>query len=221
MMKGLSMFVLPELRYSYEALEPTISGETMRLHHDRHHARYVAVLNELTADTPLARESLEAVIKQAAIQGERKLFNNAGQAWNHAFFWESMTGEGRAPSGRLFDAIHDGFGSLEALGARFQSEGAAHFGSGWVWLVAKGKALAVTTTHDAETVITEPDVIPLLVCDVWEHAYYLDHKNDRAAFLSSWWRTLPNWAFAEQQFEAAAGAGRPWSYPQPTSGAKA
>lgn len=210
------MFQLPDLPYPYEALEPTISAATMHLHHDKHHARYVAVVNELTAKVAAVRP-LEALVSQAAIDGERKLFNNAGQAWNHAFFWESMTGERRAPSGPLLDAIHADFGSLEALGAKFQSEGAAHFGSGWVWLVAKGAALAVTTTHDGDSVITEPGVTPLLVCDLWEHAYYLDHKNDRAAFLAGWWDKLANWAFAERQFAAASGDRPAWAYPTPTA----
>lgn len=211
------MFQLPDLPYPYEALEPMISAATMRLHHDKHHARYVAVVNELVGDKPAARASLEALVSQAAIEGQRKLFNNAGQAWNHGFFWQSMTGGYRAPSGALLDAVVAAFGSLEALGARFKDEGAAHFGSGWVWLVAKGSALAVTTTHDGEGVITEPGVTPLLVCDLWEHAYYLDHKNDRAGFLTGWWDRLANWSFAEEQFGAACGDGQAWTYPPPSA----
>ena len=209
------MFELPDLPYPYEALEPTISAATMRLHHDKHHARYVTVVNEMTTASAAGREPLEALVTRAAIGGERKLFNNAGQAWNHGFFWQSMTGQWRAPSGGLLDAIHQAFGSLEALGAKFQGEGAGHFGSGWVWLVAKGEALAIVTTHDGESVITEPGVTPLMVCDLWEHAYYLDHKNDRAAFLAGWWDRLANWSFAEQQFAAALGDGQAWTYPAP------
>lgn len=207
------MYQLPALPYPYEALEPVISAATMRLHHDKHHARYVTVVNELTSGA----EGLEAVVRDAAAQRARKLFNNAGQAWNHAFFWRSMTGQYRAPSGRLVEAVHAAFGSLEGLGSKFKDEGAAHFGSGWVWLIAKDKALAVVTTHDGECVITQPGVTPLLVCDLWEHAYYLDHKNDRAGFLAGWWDRLVNWEFAEQQFAAALGEREPWSYPAPTT----
>lgn len=210
------MFQLPNLPYPYEALEPTISTATMRLHHDKHHARYIAVVNELTSASATNPQSLEILVREAAMEGQRKLFNNAGQAWNHGFFWQSMTGEYRAPSGKLLDAVQAAFGSLEALGARFKEEGAGHFGSGWVWLVAKGKTLAVTTTHDGETVITEPGVTPLLVCDLWEHAYYLDHKNDRAGFLTGWWDRLANWSFAERQFAAASGEGPAWTFPSPT-----
>jgi len=210
------MFQLPDLPYPYEALEPTISSATMRLHHDKHHARYVAVVNELTCGSVMKRQSLELLVREAAIEGQRKLFNNAAQAWNHGFFWQSMTAEYRAPSGKLLDAALAAFGSLEALGARFRDEGGAHFGSGWVWLVARGETLAVTTTHDGESVITEPGVTPLLVCDLWEHAYYLDYKNDRAGFLTGWWDRLASWSFAERQFAAASGEGPTWTFPTPT-----
>lgn len=203
------MFELPDLPYAYDALEPTLSAATLHLHHDKHHARYVAVVNELQPGTGA---SLERIVLEASANGQRKLANNAGQVWNHSFFWASMTSAFRAPSGRLFDAIQRDFGSLAALGGEFKDAGAGHFGSGWVWLVAKEGAVAVVTTHDGDTLLAESGVVPLLVCDVWEHAYYLDHRNDRAAFLDGWWARLANWAFAERQFAAALGDGAAWRF---------
>jgi Fe-Mn family superoxide dismutase len=204
------MFVLPDLPYAYEALEPTMSAETLRFHHDKHHAAYVKVLNELLGDTP--SESLEAVIRQA---GPGKLFNNAAQAWNHAFFWESMTPETRAPSGDLAAAVDAAFGGLAGLKEAFVKEGVGHFASGWVWLVAEGSALKVISTHDADDTLTKPGMTPLLVCDLWEHAYYIDKRNDRKAFLEGWFDALPNWGLAERQFAAAGGQGEVWTYPKP------
>jgi Fe-Mn family superoxide dismutase len=205
------LFKLPDLPYAYEALEPTISAATLHLHHDKHHARYVTVVNELVKGG--ADWTLEAVILESTAKGDRKLADNAGQAWNHGFFWESMASAYRVPSGKLLDAIQRDFGSLDALAAKFKEAGAGHFGSGWVWLVAKAGKVSVVTTHDGDTVVTDKEAVPLLVCDVWEHAYYLDHKNDRAGFLAGWWSGLANWRFAEAQFAASLGEGTRWRYP--------
>ena len=203
------MFTLPELPYGYEALQPTMSAETLHLHHDKHHARYFTVTNEILAGQDAG--SLEDVIVKAAQDGEKKLFNNAAQAWNHTFFWNAMTPQKAAPAGALADAIA-AFGGLDALKAKFTEEGAAHFGSGWVWLAAKDGQLSIVQTHDGENLLTR-DLTPLLVCDLWEHAYYVDYRNDRAAFLKAWFDALPNWAFAEQQFAAAQGKGSAWRHP--------
>ena len=209
------MYPLPDLPYGYGDLAPVISDTTLRTHHGKHHARYVQVTNELLsragADRPLEEE-----IRRAHAKGDAKLFNNAAQAWNHGFFWECMRPSGAPPRGDLVKAIDATFGSLADLRKIFTTEGAGHFGSGWVWLTLSGEALAVTSTHDAATPLTSPGVTPLLVCDVWEHAYYLDHKNDRVGFLDAWWDRLANWDFAERQYSAALTGAPGWRYPLAT-----
>jgi Fe-Mn family superoxide dismutase len=205
------MFTLPALPYGYDALQPAMSAETLHLHHDKHHARYFAVTNEILADKPSG--SLEDVIVKAAKDGDKKLFNNAAQAWNHTFFWNSMTPQKTAPTGALLDAITTSFGGLDGLKAKFVEEGAAHFGSGWVWLAAdKAGALKIVQTHDGENLLTG-DLTPLLVCDLWEHAYYVDYRNDRAAFLKAWFDALPNWTLAASQLDAVKGLGKAWTHP--------
>jgi Fe-Mn family superoxide dismutase len=206
------MIQLPPLPYAHDALEPVLSETTLRTHHGKHHARYVEVTNTLADKAGLAALPVEDLIRQAAMSPDRKLFNNAAQAWNHAFFWNAMAPSNRPPAGPLAEAIVAAFGGLDELRARFLEEGAGHFGSGWVWLAAEGGRLGVFSTHDADTVVTR-SVTPLLVCDLWEHAYYLDHKNDRAGFLGQWWDRLANWDFAEMQFAADAGRGAAWTYP--------
>ena len=207
------MFTLPDLPYGYDALQPTMSSETLHLHHDKHHARYFTVMNEILAGKGGDAGSLEDVVIKAAKDGEKKLFNNAAQAWNHTFFWFCMTPDKAAPSGDLAAAIDASFGGLEGLKTKFVDEGFSHFGSGWVWLAAdKSGALSIVQTHDGENLLTK-DLTPLLVADLWEHAYYVDYKNDRAAFLKAWFDALPNWAFAAQQLAAAKGQGAVWTHP--------
>jgi len=204
------MFKLPDLPYAYDALTPILSAETLRFHHDKHHAAYVAALNDLLPDGD--RRPLEQVIREAP---PGKLFNNAAQAWNHAFFWDSMTPDRPAPGSALTAAIAAAFGTLEDLKTRFVAEGVGHFGSGWVWLIVENGALSVISTHDAHGALSRSGVTPLLVCDLWEHAYYLDHQNDRKGFLSAWFDALPNWTLADAQLAAAGGDGTAWRYPDP------
>jgi Fe-Mn family superoxide dismutase len=206
------MIQLPALPYSYDALEPVLSEACLRIHHDKHHAKYVQVTNALASGAGSAGRTLEDLIRQGDVAPDRKLFNNAAQAWNHAFFWNCMAPGPSRPGGALARAIDASFEDLGRLRQAFIDDGAAHFASGWVWLAAKGDHLCVFSTHDAETVVTR-DVTPLLVCDLWEHAYYLDHKNDRAGFLALWWDRLANWDFAEAQFAAEHGKGAAWRYP--------
>ncbi len=201
-------FRLPELPYAYDALAPTISAETMHVHHDKHHKKYVDTLNELLAADGAPKGSLEDVVRAA---GPGKLYNNAGQAWNHAFFWESMAPDDVPPSEAWRGPIGE-FGGWDKLRDAFVAEGAGHFASGWVWLTAKDGRLALASTHDAASFDKLEGATPLLVCDVWEHAYYLDHKQDRQGFLEQWFDTLADWAFAETQWTAAAGGG-PWRCP--------
>jgi Fe-Mn family superoxide dismutase len=204
------MYTLPDLPYAYEALQPTISAETLHFHHDKHHAAYVTALNGLLNGDD--KGSLENVIRDAA---PGKVFNNAAQAWNHAFFWDCMSPEKTAPGAELSAAITETFGDLASLKTAFVAEGIGHFGSGWVWLVAQDGKLKLISTHDAAGPVTEDGMTALLVCDVWEHAYYLDHQNNRKGFLEAWFDALPNWTLADAQFAAAKGAGQGWRYPAP------
>jgi Fe-Mn family superoxide dismutase len=205
------MFALPPLPYSEDALEPVIGSETMHTHHGKHHKTYVDTLNTLLAEKGEAPESLEAVVRKS----EGKLFNNAAQAWNHAFFWECMTPQPQAPEGDMARAIEAAFGDLAKLKEAFVAEGVGHFASGWVWLVLREGELAVISTHDAANPLTQTGVTPLLVCDLWEHAYYLDYKNLRRAFLEKWFDGAANWAFADAQYAAALGKGEAYRYPKP------
>lgn len=206
------MFTLPDLPYGYDALQPTMSSETLHLHHDKHHARYFAVTNDLLKDRQ-GVGSLEEVVVKAAKNGEKKLFNNAAQAWNHSFFWACMTPSKGQPEGELKAAVDAAFGGLDGLKTKFVEEGGAHFGSGWVWLAAdRSGALSIVQTHDGEDLLTT-GLTPLLVCDLWEHAYYVDYRNDRAGFLKAWFDALPNWALAARQLAAAKGQGEVWKHP--------
>ena len=207
------MFILPKLPYDYAALEPAMSADTLRTHHDKHHKAYVEKTNELAAKAGLDGRALEDVVREAQRKSDAKLFHNAAQAWNHAFFWECMTPETGAPSGGLTSAIDRAFGSLEAFKDAFVTEGAEHFGSGWAWLVAGSEGLKVISTHDADDTLIKDGLFPLLTCDLWEHAYYLDYKNDRKTFLQRWLDEVANFAFAERQLAACDGQGTGFRYP--------
>jgi superoxide dismutase, Fe-Mn family len=205
------MFKLPPLPYEYDALEPTISAETLEFHHDKHHKAYVDKTNQMLKDEGRTAATLEEVVKSS--QG--KLFNNAAQAWNHAFFWECMTGERQAPAGKLAEAITSAYGDLAGLKKAFVEEGANHFASGWAWIIAdESGQLKVISTHDADTPIAHGQT-PILVCDVWEHAYYLDYQNDRKSFIEEWFDKVANWRFAENQLRALMGQGELFRYPAP------
>jgi Fe-Mn family superoxide dismutase len=207
------MFILPELPYAASALAPTMSEDTVRTHHEKHHAKYVDTTNQLIAKLGLTPASLEEVVLQSHDKGEKKLFNNAAQAWNHGLYWVSMTPERSAPTGDLAEAIERDLGGLAGLREKFVAEGVDHFASGWVWLVVQDEKLKVISTHDADDTLVHPGLKPLIVCDLWEHAYYLDTKNDRKAFLERWFDQLANWSFAGSQFEAARSGAKGWTYP--------
>jgi superoxide dismutase, Fe-Mn family len=209
------MFKLPDLPYPSDALSPVLSDVQMRTHHDKHHAKYVETLNGMLSQAGETPSSLEEVVKSAAGGTNKKLFNNAAQAWNHAFFWECMSPQAARPSGELASAIDQAFGGLDQLKTKFVEEGANHFASGWAWIVYKDGGLQVTSTHDAATPIAE-GATPILTCDVWEHAYYVDYKQDRKGFLEQWFDKLVNWSFVEQQYAAAKSGGEGYRYPAPT-----
>jgi superoxide dismutase, Fe-Mn family len=209
------MFDLPPLPYDDDALEPTISAETLQFHHGKHHKAYVEKTNKLAGEAGLEGRPLEEVVREAKKRGDASLFNNAAQAWNHAFFWRCMTPEAGGPSGDLAQAIDQAFGSLEEFKAAFAKEGAGHFGSGWVWLVTGADGLKVISTHDADDTLVREGLFPLLVCDLWEHAYYLDYQNDRPGFLKAWLDKVVNWEFAARQLAASNGQGEGFRYPPP------
>lgn len=205
-------FQLPDLPFAYDALGSIMSSDTLHLHHDKHHAAYVRKTNELSNSAGLDGLSLEAVMQRAKADNLKALYNNAAQAWNHAFFWRSMTATSSPPSGAVRGAIDSAFGSFDGLRTAFVDAGSSHFGSGWVWL-AFDTQLRVISTHDAENLLGDTNFTPLMVCDVWEHAYYLDYKNDRPAFLGAWFDRLANWAFAEQQMLSSNGVTPAYAYP--------
>jgi Fe-Mn family superoxide dismutase len=209
------MFKLPDLPFGAAALEPLISRTTMETHHGKHHAAYIKKMNAALAERADAPKTLEAVVRLAARENNKKLFNNAAQAWNHGFFWQSLTPEAQGdPAGGLKTAIEKAFGSLDAFKEEAKTKGENHFASGWLWLVSDEKGgVQLTDLHDADTPITDAAVTPLLVCDLWEHAYYLDYKNERGKFLDSFLSKLANWRFAETQYEAARSGAPGWTFP--------
>ncbi|MEC7581981.1 MAG: superoxide dismutase [Pseudomonadota bacterium] len=188
---------LPELPFAKDALAPHMSADTLDFHHGKHHNAYVVKGNELLEGADLKADSLEQLVMQAAKAGGG-LFNNVGQHYNHSFFWNSISPDGGGqPTGSVADAINASFGSYENFKAEFVGAGVGQFGSGWVWLAAEGETLKIVKTANADTPLTE-GLRPILVCDVWEHAYYLDFQNRRPDFLSSFLDNLVNWEFANQ-----------------------
>jgi Fe-Mn family superoxide dismutase len=193
---------LPELPYGYEALEPVISSATLKLHHGAHHRGYVDKLNALVKDDA----PLEAIVRRSARRAamdpnERAIFNNAAQAWNHAFYWSSLRpkGSGGAPRGVLAERIAASFGGQATLAEQLKAAALAVFGSGWTWLVSDGGVLRITSTPNADSPIAHGQQ-PLLALDVWEHAYYLDYQSRRADYVSAVVDHLLNWEFAERNF---------------------
>ncbi len=190
---------LPTLPYPREALEPHISARTLEFHHGKHHAAYVEKANGMVAGTDLAGKGLEEIIRAAAKDPARKgLFNNAAQAWNHAFFWQCMKpGGGRAPTGKIAERIKADFGGYDAFAKNFKEAGGGLFGSGWVWLQENGGKLEIWQGANADTPLAHGRKA-LLVADVWEHAYYLDYQNRRPDFLQAFLDHLVNWDFVNR-----------------------
>lgn len=193
------MFKLPLLPYAEDALAPHISAKTMDFHYNKHHAGYVKKLNGLVADTPMAKMSLEEIIMEthgSKAVDTKKIFNNAAQCWNHEFFWNSMTPDGGGePDGELAEMIDAEFGDTNSFGKAFGDAADAHFGSGWVWLAQADGKLEILTTPNAELPMTSGKTA-LLVCDIWEHAYYLDYQNRKPDFVETYLAHLINWEFA-------------------------
>jgi Fe-Mn family superoxide dismutase len=185
-------FTLPPLPYDKNALAPHMSAETLEFHHDKHHNAYVVNLNKLLEGKPEADKSLEDIIKSS----EGPVFNNAAQIWNHTFFWNSLSPKGGgAPTGDLADAINRDFGSFEKFTEQFTAAATTQFGSGWAWLAVDSGKLVVTKTSNADLPMKHNQKA-LLTLDVWEHAYYIDHRNARPKFIETFLKSLANWDFA-------------------------
>ncbi|MGI2029266.1 MULTISPECIES: superoxide dismutase [Fe] [unclassified Endozoicomonas] len=191
-------FQLPELPYERNALEPHISKETLDYHYGKHHHTYVVKLNGLVEGTELENKSLEEIIKTS----EGGIFNNAAQVWNHTFYWNCLSPNGGdKPSGELAAAIDKAFGSYDEFVAKFSDMAVNNFGSSWTWLVKNTDgSLEIVNTSNAGTPITG-DQKPLLTCDLWEHAYYIDYRNVRPDYLKGFW-ALVNWEFVAANFAA-------------------
>lgn len=189
---------LPPLPYALDALQPHISRETLEFHHGKHHQAYVTNLNNLVKGTEFENLALEEVIRKSS----GGIFNNAAQIWNHTFYWNSLSPDGGgAPKGVLAAAIDAKFGSFDGFKDAFSKSAVGNFGSGWTWLVKKGDgSVDIVNTGNAATPLTGSDR-PLLTCDVWEHAYYVDYRNRRPDYVAAFWK-LVNWTFAGKNFEA-------------------
>ena len=196
-------FQLPDLPFAPDALAPHMSAETLEFHHGKHHKAYVTKTNELLQGEPdLAEASLAQVIREAQRAGNAKLFNNSAQLWNHSFFWQCLApAQGQKPTGKLEHLINDAFGTTEALLQKLQEEAVNHFASGWAWLVLDRGALRVTSLHDADTPVAHEGMVPLFTLDVWEHAYYIDYRNERPRFASSVLSNIVNWDFVAENLD--------------------
>lgn len=188
------MIELPKLPYAHDALEPHISKETLHYHYNKHHKAYVDDLNKLIKDTEFEHMDVVEIIRKSKTG---PIFNCAAQDWNHTFYWHSMapSDESEKLEGSLFDAIADQFDSVSAFQKEFVTKGKKLFGSGWVWLTSRDGKVAIETSHNANG----PKGAPLLVCDVWEHAYYLDRKNERPKYIENFFKVV-NWDFAKQNY---------------------
>lgn len=189
------VFKLPDLPYALDALAPHISKETLDYHYGKHHNAYVTNLNKLITDTPFASQSLEEIVKKS----DGGIFNNAAQTWNHTFYWHCLAPQaGGEPQGNFADAIRKEFGSFADFQEKFTQTAITTFGSGWAWLVKdSADKLKIVSTSNAGCPLTT-DCTPLLTCDVWEHAYYIDYRNARPDYLKAFW-ALVNWDFVANQ----------------------
>ena len=199
------MFQLPDLPYTYEALEPFIDSETMHVHHDGHHATYVKNLNDtLEGHGDLLNMDIEELLKsldKMPVDLRTKVKNNTGGAYHHSLFWTMLASPGSKPSGQILEAINQTFGSFEAFREQFTYSALGIFGSGWTWLVLEQGRLIITNTPNQDSPISMGQ-IPILTLDLWEHAYYLKYKNKRADYIEAFWNVI-NWDGIEKRFLSA------------------
>ena len=198
-------FEVPSLPYDYNALEPHIDEETMRIHHDKHHQAYVDKANAALEGTEWADKPVDEVLKNLSSLPDDKqgpVRNNAGGHYNHTLFWEAMgPGKGGEPSGELGDAINEAFGSFDEFKTKFKDAGVARFGSGWVWLVSDGGSLKITSTANQDSPVSDGQVV-LVGNDVWEHAYYLKYQNKRPDYLEAWFNVV-DWDKVAERYSAS------------------
>ena len=192
---------LPSLPYAFDALEPYIDARTMEIHHGKHHATYVAKLNEAIAGTPAEGKSIDEICRHYS--DKPAVRNNGGGHWNHTLFWTLMgPGKGGTPSGDIAAALKSKFGSFEEFKAQFKNAALTRFGSGWAWLVVKDGALAITSTPNQDNPLMDNSGTPVLALDVWEHAYYLNYQNRRPDYIDAFWNVV-NWDTVAQLYSAA------------------
>lgn len=195
-------YKLPPLPYAMDALEPAMSKETLEYHYGKHHRAYVKELNNLIKGSEFENATLEQVIRDSS----GPLFNNAAQTWNHTFFWNCMAPRGGGkPTGALAEAMNDKWGSYAQFKEAFSKSAISNFGSGWTWLVVRSDGVDIVNTEDADNPMTQGDE-PLLTLDVWEHAYYLDYRNERPKFVEAFFKNLVNWNFALRNYENSLSA---------------
>ena len=195
-------YKLPPLPYAMDALEPAMSRETLEYHYGKHHRAYVKEFNNLIKGSGLENATLEQVIRDSS----GPLFNNAAQTWNHTFFWNCMAPRGGGkPTGALAEAMNEKWGSYAQFKEAFSKSAISNFGSGWTWLVVRSDGVDIVNTDDADNPMTQGDE-PLLTLDVWEHAYYLDYRNERPKFVEAFFKNLVNWNFALRNYENSLSA---------------
>jgi superoxide dismutase, Fe-Mn family len=190
-------YELPPLPYAEDALAPVMSAETLRFHHGKHHKKYVDTMNQMLREQPVPARTLEDVVKASS----GKLFNNAAQAWNHTFFWQCLSPKDNQPPAALRGLIEKDFNSLDHFRTDLAKAASGQFGSGWAWLIRRAGKLEIVTTPNAETPMAK-GIECLLTIDVWEHAYYIDYRNDRDKYLAELIGKRINWAFVEENLEA-------------------
>ena len=195
-------FRLPDLPFPKDALGDFMSAETLEFHHGKHHRAYVEKTNALAAEQGADGVSLSRLIRSARDKGEQTLFNNSAQLWNHSFFWQCLAPpQGQRPTGQLAEMIDDAFGSTDKLLAALKEEAVGHFSNGWAWLVLDRDALKLLSLHDADSPVAHDGMKPLLTLDVWEHAYYIDYRNDRGGFAEKVLGNIVNWEFVAQNLD--------------------
>ena len=195
-------FQLPELPYSTDALAPHISAETLDFHWGKHHRAYFIKTNDMVQGRQdLTSATLVDIIRKARLDGDTKLFNNSAQAWNHSFFWQCLSPEKQRPSAQLAELIESSFGGVEPMLQKLGDEAVNHFSNGWAWLVLNRDELEITSLHDADTPLVHDGMVPLFTLDVWEHAYYIDYRNERPRFVTSVLSNIVNWEFVAQNLD--------------------
>ena len=195
-------FQLPQLPFDRDALQPAMSAETLDYHYGKHHKAYVDKTNTLLAEGNAEEASLVEVIRMASERGDQGLFNNSAQLWNHSFFWQCLApAEGQQPSGELQALIQEEFGGTDALLKGLKEEAVGHFSNGWAWLVLNRGKLEITSLHDADTPLVYDGMVPLLTLDLWEHAYYVDYRNERPRYAETVLSKIINWEFVGRNLD--------------------